>query len=383
MLPHMRLTVATPMFRRCLSTPVRPPTAVVMMNMGGPATLSDVKPFLTNLFSDKDLIPLPNQTWLPKFIAWRRTPQIEEQYAAIGGGSPILSWTEKQGAGMAALLDKMCPETAPHKHYVMFRYVSPSCEEVLEQLKADGVKRAIAFTQYPQFSCSTTGSSLNELYQTLKARSELTAIKWSTIDRWPVHEGLVKTFAKHIEDKLVEFGRDRSKVVLLFSAHSLPMSVVNRGDPYPQEVAATVHAVMQELGFCNPYRLVWQSKVGPSEWLGPQTDESLEGLNANGRKHALLVPIAFTQDHIETLYELDMEYMKEATEKGMVLRRAESLNDDPMFIQALADIVKSHMENGESCSVQSTLRCPKCVNPKCGATKTYFSRSMNLEKAIK
>lgn len=351
----------------------RPPTAVVMMNMGGPRTVSDVHSFLLNLFSDKDLIPLPDQKYLPRFIAWRRTPMIEKQYAEIGGGSPIHDWTDKQGTAMCKLLDQLSPATAPHKHYIMFRYVNPMTDDVLDQMKADGVKRAVAFTQYPQFSCSTTGSSLNELFQRLKQRSELTDYKWSTIDRWPTHPGLVKTFADNIRTQLATFDEsDRSKAVLLFSAHSLPMSVVNRGDPYPQEVGATVQRVMEELNFSNPYRLVWQSKVGPSEWLGPQTDEALEGLMKTGRKNAVLVPIAFTSDHIETLYELDMEYMEDARKAGMNLKRAESLNDNPQFIEALADIVTKHLESGEPCSVQSTLRCPKCVNPKCGATKSYF-----------
>jgi len=376
------MALACACFRRGMAshaTSSRAPTAVVMYNMGGPRTTGDVRAFLGNLFADKDLIPLPMQSVLSKFIAWRRTPKIEEQYAAIGGGSPIYDWSDKQGRGMCEVLDRLSPATAPHKHYIMFRYVSPMTDEVLDQMAADGVTRAVAFTQYPQFSCSTSGSSLNELFVRLKARGDLQRFRWSSIDRWPTHAGLVKVFADNIRAKLAEFAAsDRHKAVLLFSAHSLPMTVVNRGDPYPQEVGATVQRVMEELGFSHPYRLVWQSKVGPQEWLGPQTDAALEGLMKTGRKNAVLVPIAFTSDHIETLYELDLEYMEEAKEKGMNLKRADSLNDNPAFIEALADIVHGHLVSGESCSVQSTMRCPGCINPKCGATKAFFQRAMDV-----
>ena len=147
--------------------------------------------YLKNLFSDGDLIPLPLQKYAAPIIAKRRTPQIEQQYSDIGGGSPILHYTKLQGAGMASILDELHPETAPHKSYVAFRYVPPMTSETLRQMKEDGVKRAIAFTQYPQYSCSTTGSSLNELYRKLKA-GEGADIEWSIIDRWNTHPGFVE-----------------------------------------------------------------------------------------------------------------------------------------------------------------------------------------------
>lgn len=199
------------------------------MNMGGPSTLPEVHSFLSNLFHDSDLIPLPMQKLLAPIIARRRTPKIEEQYREIGGGSPILSWTRKQGEGMAALLDELSPESAPHKAYVAFRYAAPLTEETLAEMRADGVTRAIAFTQYPQYSCSTTGSSLNELYRVAKkegwgANGE---VQWSAIDRWPTHPGLVKAFAANIRATLETYPPERrDDVVLLFSAHSLPIEIV-------------------------------------------------------------------------------------------------------------------------------------------------------------
>lgn len=140
---------------------------------------------------DSDLIPLPFQRLLAPIIARRRTPQIEKQYAEIGGGSPILRYTQLQGDGMAQLLDELHPETAPHKAYVAFRYTRPLTEVTIKQMQADGIKRAIAFTQYPQYSCSTTGSSLNELYRHSKAGG-IGDIKWSVIDRWGTHSGFIE-----------------------------------------------------------------------------------------------------------------------------------------------------------------------------------------------
>jgi len=146
--------------------------------------------FLKNLFSDGDLIPLPFQSILAPWIARRRTPQIEKQYTDIGGGSPILHYTQLQGAGMVSLLDELHPETAPHKFYVAFRYANPLTDETARQMKQDGVKRAVAFTQYPQYSCSTTGSSLNELFRKGKAGGN--GVEWSVIDRWGTHPGFIE-----------------------------------------------------------------------------------------------------------------------------------------------------------------------------------------------
>jgi ferrochelatase len=179
-----------------------------MMNMGGPSTVSlpsflspthsypntqvaETKDFLTNLFHDGDLIPLPAQKFLAPWIARRRTPKIEQQYADIGGGSPILKWTDIQGEGMARMLDELSPETAPHKHYVAFRYARPLTDETARRMREDGVTRAVAFTQYPQYSCSTTGSSLNELFRK-GSKGAFGDIDWSVIDRWGTHPGFIE-----------------------------------------------------------------------------------------------------------------------------------------------------------------------------------------------
>ena len=281
---------------------------------------------------------------------------------------------------MCSILDKISPTTAPHKPYVAFRYADPLTEEMYQKLFDDGFGngnsgRAVAFTQYPQYSCSTTGSSLNELWkwrQRLEGKADPSgAIQWSVIDRWPAHPGLVEAFAQNIEAQLETYPTEkRDKVVLLFSAHSLPMSVVNRGDTYPAEVAATVYAVMKRLRFSNPYRLCWQSQVGPSAWLGAQTSDTVANYVSKGQKDLILVPIAFTSDHIETLYELDREVIHEAKSDGV--KRAESLNGNKVFIQALADIAKEHLDSGIKCSSQLGLRCQGCKSERCREQKNFF-----------
>lgn len=359
----------------------KPKTGILMLNMGGPQTSNDVHDFLLRLFSDTDLMKLPWQSKLSKWIARRRTPKIIKQYNEIGGGSPITKWTHMQGQGMVKLLDEISPDTAPHKYYIGFRYVHPLTEEALEQMESDGIERAVAFTQYPQYSCSTTGSSLNAIYRYYENRGHPTNMIWSTIDRWPTNDGLIASFSEVIKEELDLFPAEvKEDVVILFSAHSLPMTSIERGDPYPGEVASTVSRVMEHLQHCNPYRLVWQSKVGPMPWLGPHTDKAIEGLAKRGKKNILLVPIAFTSDHIETLYELDIEYAGELAKSVGVknIRRAASFNDKSIFIKALADVVKSHIESNQACTSQLPLCCPMCVNKTCHKTKSFFKGYQNI-----
>jgi ferrochelatase len=163
--------------------------------------IPEVHDFLSRLFHDHDLIPLPMQSLLAPYIARRRTPKIEKQYTAIGGGSPILKWTKIQGEQMCEMLDELNPESAPHKPYVAFRYAKPLTEDMLEEMRRDGVKRAVAFSQYPQYSCSTTGSSLNELYMQSAKEG---GIEWSVIDRWPTNPGLVDVSEASVWERVAD-----------------------------------------------------------------------------------------------------------------------------------------------------------------------------------
>lgn len=366
--------------RRCFISDIRqisskPKTGIVLVNMGGPQKLDDVEQYLHRIMTDRDMIQLPfAQNQLGPWIAKRRAPEVKKKYAEIGGGSPILSWTRKQGDLLCKLLDQTSPETAPHKPYVAFRYVEPYTKDAFDELEKDNVEHAVIFSQYPQFSCATSGSSFNAIYKYLSSKDNFKP-KISVIDRWPTHPLLVKCFANLIRQELSKISeKNRNKTIILFSAHSLPLKAVNRGDPYPSEVGSTVNLVMNELKYCNPYQLVWQSKVGPLPWLGPFTDEAIEGYVKQGKKSFIVVPIAFVNEHIETLHELDIEYCKELAEKLGVeeIRRVPAPNDNPIFIEALADIVKNHFTSKVAATEKFLNRCPHCVNKNCSDSKSWF-----------
>jgi ferrochelatase len=295
-----------------------------MMNMGGPGDPSETEPFLKRLFTDNDIIELGGgkfQDFLGNFISRRRAPKITEQYQQIGG-SPIRLWTEYQGKRMCQILDEQHPESAPHRAYTAFRYVNPLTEEALRQMKADGVERVVAFSQFPQWSCTTAGSSLNELWRQVKALGMQNDFQWSIIDRWPLHEGFINAVLHRMEQRLLGgfAPEDRDKTVILFSAHSVPMKVVEKGDQYVGEVAATVRAIMEKWndrvragqvdGLRRPSKhvLAWQSKVGFLPWMVPSTSDAIKKLATVRRvKNLLVVPVAFTSDHVETLFEIGLE----------------------------------------------------------------------------
>lgn len=298
-----------------------PKTAIVMMNMGGPADPKETGMFLKRLFNDVDIIDLGGgalQKFIGDFVSWRRTPRIEEQYRQIGG-SPIGKWTKLQGEEMCKILDQTRPESAPHKAYTSFRYAHPLTTDAIEEMKKDGIKRAVAFSQFPQWSCTTSGSSLNDLWRELKDRDMSESIQWSIIDRWHLHPGYIASVRERIVEKLLEFDEKvRSKVVIVFSAHSVPLRTVGKGDHYVGEVAETVGAVMSDLeatvksglvqgiqtngpnDHVNKHILAWQSKVGYAQWMVPSTSDVIEALAKRGTQNVLVVPIAFTSDHIES-----------------------------------------------------------------------------------
>lgn len=279
---------------------------------------------------------------------------------------------------MCQELDRISPNTGPHKAYVGFRYAAPFSSDALAEIKNDKVKRVVAFSQYPQYSCCTTGSSLNQLQREVTADPGLKDVAWSFIDRWPLNEGLVDAFVESVREEMKEIPEpDRKDVVLVFTAHSLPLKVVARGDTYPAEVASTVLAVMKKLHFAHPYRLVWQSKVGPVPWLAPKTDDVIKGLVAGGRRTLMLIPISFVNEHIETLHELDIEYGNELAKEIKVdkIYRAKAPNIDARFIRGLATEVKNHLDSQTKAGPQLMMRCPFCVNSECRKLREWIAKS--------
>ncbi|KAA0146279.1 hypothetical protein FNF29_08150 [Cafeteria roenbergensis] len=359
-----------------------PKTGVLMLNMGGPSSLEGerdgVGAFLRRLFEDGEIITLGRlQNSLGSFIARRRTPKIIEQYRQIGGKSPIGDWTRQQGRDMERKLDALSPSTGPHRAYVGFRYAPPLTEDALDAMAADGVERVVAFSQYPQFSCTTAGSSYNHLWRTLRERGLEGRFKFSVLDRWSTNRTYIEAVADQVRQGLQALPDDpalRSRAVLVFTAHSLPMKVVYKGDQYPAEVTATVGAVMAlvrqraaEWGVPVPrHVLAWQSKVGYLPWMGPSTGQVLEGLGRQGHEAVVMTPLGFTSDHIETLFEIDVEYREDAEKAGIRhFGRAPSLNASDLVTTAMAEVVADHLASGEVCTPQYQINCHACDNATC------------------
>ena len=226
-------------------------------------------------------------------------------------------------------------------------------------------------------SSTTSGSSLNAMCQYFSKTKTESKIKLSVIDRWSTSLKLVKTFADNIQNVLETFQQSKRKeVILLFSAHSIPQYLMDRGDPYPAEVGATVLLVMEELKWCNPYRLVWQSKVGVVPWLKPGTKETIKDFVKGGYKNIILIPISFVNEHIETLHELDIEYANDLAKQVGADRiaRCPTPNDHPVFINGMADLVHTHLQHGPRVNPQLLLRLPKQINPSCGNTIDWLEK---------
>lgn len=323
-------------------------TALLLLNLGGPKTVSEVEPYLVRMFSDKTFINIPFNLG-PTIARMRARKSVNAQYEKIGG-SPLSKWTDVQGQQMVEMLDRISPSTAPHKFYPCFRYSSPMAGDVRESLLKDKPERVVAFTQYPHYSCATTGNSLRDLIDNAGLDN------FSVISKYATHPLYIQAWVDLIKSQLTKF-KDPSKVQIVFTAHSIPAFVAWRGDLYPIEISSTVSQVMQSFE-SHHYNLFWQSKVGLQEWLKPSTQQGLLSLGSKGIKDVLLVPIAFMQDHLETLYELDLEYVKEANSKGMNVIRCPAPNDFPQFIHAMSSIVMEHLHNGRHSLIPRCVNCP-------------------------
>jgi ferrochelatase len=328
------------------------PLGLLALNLGGPRTLEDVRPFLQRLFADREIIRLPGgalgQRWISSVIVRARLGAVRRNYASIGGGSPIHRHTVAQVEGVAQrLVDRL---GRPCRPYIAFRYTEPSSDDALRAMAADGVEDVVALTLYPHYSTATTGSSLRELSRALDRTGLGGRFRIRAVDRWYDHSGYLDVLTKRVGGALDTWPRSRRRgVVLLFSAHSLPMAFVEDGDPYPAHVAATVQGVVRRLGADAPAHcaLGYQSQTGPVRWLEPRTEHLLTRLGQDGTRDVLMAPISFVSDHIETLYEVDQLFATAARRAGITtFRRIASLNADPDFLDALADIAQEAL--GES-----------------------------------
>ncbi|XP_057466804.1 ferrochelatase-2, chloroplastic-like [Actinidia eriantha] len=318
---------------------------VLLLNLGGPETLHDVQPFLFNLFADPDIIRLPRpfkflQRPLAQLISVLRAPKSKEGYASIGGGSPLRKITDDQAFSLKKALDA---KEMPVNVYVAMRYWHPFTEEAVQQIKRDRITKLVVLPLYPQFSISTTGSSIRVLQNICREDAYLSRLPISIIQSWYQREGYIRSMADLIEKELQSFSRPE-EVMVFFSAHGVPVSYVeNAGDPYRDQMEDCIHLIMQELksrGICNDHTLAYQSRVGPVQWLKPYTDEVLVELGQKGVKSLLAVPVSFVSEHIETLDEIDREYKELALESGIEnWGRVPALGCNPSFITDLADAV--------------------------------------------
>ena len=330
---------------------------VLLLNLGGPETLDDVRSFLFNLFSDPDIIRLPfrfMQKPIARLIANRRHKKSSGYYSLIGGGSPLRKITDEQAQ---ALKSALYTRGIAARVYVAMRYWHPFTEETIEQIKNDGVTRLIVLPLYPQFSISTTGSSLNRMNEISRSNGVVMP-KTSVICTWQNDAGYIKALSSMVKEELGNFSNQSVQGThIIFSAHSVPVSYVEKyGDPYLRYTEETVRLVMEHIGVDRPHMLSFQSKVGPVKWLEPSTDSAIRKLAAEGVSQMLLVPVSFVSEHIETLYELDILYRNVADEVGVKeYRRVPALNCQPEFIAALANLVEKELQT-ETESVENI--CP-------------------------
>jgi protoporphyrin/coproporphyrin ferrochelatase len=327
-------------------------TAVILFNLGGPDCLDAVEPFLFNLFSDKAIIAVPQPLrWLiAKLISRRRAPIARGIYALIGGRSPLVPQTEAQARMLEAALgdDFRC--------FIAMRYWHPFTAEAVAAAKAWGAERVVLLPLYPQFSTTTTGSSLRE-WRDEAARQGLTAPS-RVVCCYPTQDGLVAAMAGLVRSahaEAVAAGRPR----VLFSAHGLPKKVIEKGDPYQAQVELTAAAVAEAVDIPGlDWVVCYQSRVGPLQWIGPSIEQELERAAAD-RVPVVVVPVAFVSEHSETLVELDVEYRHRAEAMGIpAYVRVPAVACDPAFIAGLAEMVRDPASiTGKACAALGRSCC--------------------------
>ncbi|CAN1213472.1 ferrochelatase [Tumidithrix helvetica PCC 7403] len=326
---------------------------VLLLNLGGPEKLEDVYLFLYNLFSDPDLIRIPLrflQKPIASLIAASRAPISQENYAMIGGGSPLRQITEEQAENIENVLQR---NGLNAKVYVGMRYWHPFTEEAISQIKRDRITKLVILPLYPQFSISTSGSSIKAIDQLWEADPELKHIERITIRSWYDRPGYIKAMIDLINAKIQSF-EEPDLVHIFFSAHGVPVKYVTEyGDPYQVEMENCVDLLMQAIRRdhhrYNAHTLAYQSRVGPVEWLKPYTEQAIGQLAKRGIKNLLVVPISFVSEHIETLQEIDIEYREVAESVGIHnFDRVPALNSHPIFINDLAELVLESLGNVEA-----------------------------------
>ena len=322
-------------------------TGILVFNLGGPETLDEVKPFLYSLFSDPEIIRI-RSTAIRKAVAYTiatlRCRLSQGYYRQIGGGSPLKRITGEQADALAAEMRWAGKQV---ETFVGMCAWHPFFDETLDQVEHSDVDRLIVLPLFPQYSVTTTGSGFSTLKKLIAHRGGLGGLDVQWISSWHDHPTYLEAFTDLIRRELAKF-KDPDNAQILFSAHSIPERYVREGDPYLDQTRETVELIADRLGRKNPYRLSFQSKVGPVKWLEPSTNDALVELGIQEVQEVLVVPVSFVSEHIETLYELDILYKKVAADAGISeFRRVPAFNCDPSFIRALREIVEEAMGSSQ------------------------------------
>jgi ferrochelatase len=343
--------------------------AVVLFNLGGPDRQESVRPFLFNLFNDPAIIGLrqPVRWFLALLIAARRAPLARQIYLHLGGGSPLLENTKEQARALEEKLgeaDGTDKEEASSgnaatyetKVFVAMRYWHPFAAETVGEVKAFGPDRIVLLPLYPQFSTTTTGSSLKSWRAA--ARDQGLDARTTALCCYPCEPGFIEAVFSGLLPLIEEakaFGRPR----VLFSAHGLPKKIIASGDPYQWQIERTAAAVVQRLAMPDlDWVISYQSRVGPLEWIGPSTKAEIRRAGTEGRP-LVIAPIAFVSEHSETLVELDIEYRRLAEENGVpAYLRMDTVRTGTPFIAGLAGLVQKAMKSKEAlCCAESRRFC--------------------------
>ncbi len=317
-------------------------TAVILFNLGGPDCPKAVRPFLYNLFSDPAIIHLPQplRAFVAFLISSRREKTAQSIYAHLGGGSPILANTEAQ----ARALELQLADLGEVKCFIVMRYWHPFCYETILAIEKFKPDQLVFLPLYPQFSATTTASSLKDFHETVRIRnSSLKDVKTKIIDRYPTEPGFIKALADNIRIAYDEALRHSAKPPrLLLSAHGLPEKIVQSGDPYPQQCEQTAQAVIDALKIPNlDAVLCYQSRVGPMKWIGPATDAEIDHAGQD-QTPLVIAPIAFVSEHSETLVEIGIEYRHRAEQAGVpFFAVVPTVSTTPTFIAGLARLVRA------------------------------------------
>ncbi len=307
-------------------------TAIVLFNLGGPDKTESIRPFLFNLFYDKHITRLPNplRFIISQIISYAREKTAHKIYNYIGGSSPILHQTKLQLKAISLELSKRLKE---YKILIAMRYWHPLTNEATQQIKEYQPNQIILLPLYPQFSTSTTLSSINEFKKLASINYPNIPIK--TICCYPTNNGFINSYSALIKNCIKDF----KNTILLFSAHGLPEKFIMQGDPYQWQIEQSVYAIIRNLQIKNlNWKICYQSRIGPIKWLKPDIEKEITTASKN-KKNIVVIPISFVSEHVETLVELDVKYARIANYYGVKYYRVPTTGVNSLFIKGLAKMI--------------------------------------------